>query len=142
MVTRTHRWGPVRRIMNIVERQGEVERTDLTVPAELRQVRVLRLVVAGTLSLLDVGTDVVEDIRSAVDEACGLVLGKQGAPGWLTLTLLSGAGKVSAEVCGTFSQLPDREPEATQLAESMLRLFVDSCEIDLEHHRVTFERPL
>ncbi len=118
------------------------ERTDLTVPAQLRQVRVLRLVVAGTLSLHDFGTTVIEDVRSAVDEASALVLGDGDSPGWLNLSLETGPTAVTAVVRGSFAQPPDRNPEAAEQSEAMLGLFVDSYELDPANHRVSFTRSL
>ena len=122
------------------EQDATVERIEVSVPAELRQVRVLRLVVAGTLSIHDFGVDVVDDVRSAVDESCALVLGDRGAPGRLNLTLQCAPTGVSAVVQGTFVSPPDRAREEDLLPERMLKPFVDSYEVDLTCHRVTFDR--
>ena len=121
-------------------RRGEVEQTDITVQADLRQVRVLRLVTAGTLSLHDVSTDVVEDLHSAVDEACTLVLGPDDVIGTLNLSLRIEVGMVSAVVRGSFDTCPDRSKETTELATQMLGLFVDTCAVDLDDDRVSFSR--
>ncbi len=122
--------------------RDSMERTVMTVPAELRQVRVVRLVVAGTLSLHPIGSSLVDDLCSAVDEACTLVLGQQDTPGRLTLTLKCHPDRIEADISGTFDGGPIRPDEIVRDAEAMLRIFVDRSEIDLDHHRVRFTRAL
>lgn len=122
------------------EQYAALEQTDVLVPAELRQVRVLRLVVAGTLSMHGFGVDVIDDVRSAVDESCALVLGDGGAPGRLCLTLHCAPTGVSAVIQGDFEMSPDRAPADDLLSERVLKPFVDRYEVDLARHRVTFDR--
>lgn len=121
---------------------GTMEQTDITVPADLRQVRVLRLVAAGTLSLHDVSTDVIEDLRSAVDEACSLLVGTSDVVGSLRLVLQVDLRSVTAVIRGVFDELPDRSEETTELSTQMLGLFVDTWSIDLDRNRVSFSRRL
>ncbi len=128
------------RVVAMWEQPATLERTDISVRAELRQVRVLRLVVAGALSLHDLEMDVVDDVRSAVSESCALVLGDSGAPGRLTLTLHCDQSGVTAEVQGTFDTPPERVPEDTMISERALKPFVNHCEVDLAQDRVTFDR--
>ena len=52
-------------------RGGEVE---LRVPADSAYVAVLRSVTAGLAARCDLTLDEIEDLRIAVDEACGLIL--------------------------------------------------------------------
>lgn len=122
------------------EQRATLERTDVSVPADLRQVRVLRLVVAGTLSMHGFGVDVVDDVRSAVDESCALVLGDRGAPGRLSLMLHCSPTEVSAVIQGIFEVPPARAREDDLLSERVLKPFVDHYEVDLARHRVTFDR--
>ncbi len=119
--------------------QGAMERTEASVPADDRQVRVLRLVTAGTMSLHEFGTDAVEDVRSAVGEACALVLGSHGAMGRLNLVICCDSRRIEVVIRGEFDIVPVHGREEDLRAEQMLMPFVDHCEIDLDHHRVSFE---
>lgn len=122
-----------------MQNQGDIERTEASVPAEERQVRVLRLVTASTMSLYEFGSDAVEDVRSAVGEACALVLGSHGAVGRLNLVISCDDRRVEVVIRGEFDIVPVHGREDDLRAEQMLLPFVDRCEIDLDHHRVSFE---
>lgn len=127
-----------RRLRSIARSGGEAQRTEISVPAEKRQVRVLRLVTASTMSLYAFGVDAVEDVRSAVDESCALVLGSHGAEGRLSLVLDCEDDRISVVIRGDFDVAPVHGNEDDLRAEQMLRPFVDRCDIDLVHHRVSF----
>ena len=117
----------------------DLGRTEVSVPAEARRVRVLRLVTAATMSLYDFDVDAVENVRTAVDESCALVLGTRGAEGRLGLSISCDDGCVRVQVRGEFDVAPEHGKEDDLRAEQLLRPFVDRYEIDLVHHRVSFE---
>lgn len=131
--------GPSRRIRSMPRPRVEPERTEVSVPAEARQVRILRLVTAGTMSLHGFGANAVEDVRSAVSEACALVLGNRGAVGRLNLLVVCGERGVQVTIRGDFDIAPEHGREDDLRAQQLFMPFVDHCEIDLDHHRVSFE---
>ena len=118
----------------------EIEELEITVPAALRYVRVLRLAAAGTLSLLDLDVAFVDDVRSAIGEAAALALGEHGAPGSLHLRLRTSADCVSVEVQGRFTRRPERTIEEDDLSRHILGPLVDHYTVDLRSARVTFEK--
>lgn len=120
--------------------EEEIEELEITVPAALRYVRVLRLAAAGTLSLLDLDVAFVDEVRSAIGEAAALVLGEHGAPGSLHLCVRSSDGCVEVELRGTFSHQPERAAEEDDFSRHILGPLVDEFTVDLQHSRVTFEK--
>ena len=56
------------------------DRVTIQMPAEGAYLSVLRTATAGLAARLDFTLDEIEDLRIAVDEACGMLLG-QAAPG-------------------------------------------------------------
>ncbi|MBR3905383.1 MAG: hypothetical protein IKJ51_06700, partial [Clostridia bacterium] len=59
---------------------------EMTVPAREEFSLPLRMAVAGICALHDVPVDVLEDLRSAVDESCDLLLNQDYKAQCLTLT--------------------------------------------------------
>lgn len=118
----------------------ESEELEVTVPAALRYVRVLRLAAAGTLSLQDLDVEFVDEVRSAIGEAAALVLGEHGAPGSLRLHLRSSGECVEVTVEGTFTHKPERAEDEDDLSKHILGPLVDRFTVDLRGSRVTFEK--
>ena len=116
----------------------EIDELEITVPAALRYVRVLRLAAAGTLSLSDLDVGFVDDVRSAIGEAAALALGDHGAPGTLHLHLRNSGGCVEVEVTGAFDRQPARTSEEDDLSRHILGPLVDHHTVDLPNSRVTF----
>jgi serine/threonine-protein kinase RsbW len=67
----------------------------VSVPARPEYVRVLRAVAAGVAARLDFTFDRIEDLRIAVDEACGTIL---GLPDATTVTLQMTSDDTGAEI--------------------------------------------
>lgn len=118
----------------------EDEELEVTVPAALRYVRVLRLAAAGALSLQDLDVEFVDEVRSAIGEAAALVLGEHGAPGSLHLHIRSSSECVEVMVEGTFNHMPERAEEEDDLSKHILGPLVDHFTVDLRGSRVTFEK--
>ena len=116
------------------------EELEVTVPAALRYVRVLRLAAAGTLSLQDLNVEFVDEVRSAIGEAAALVLGEHGAPGSLHLHLRSSGEGVAVTVEGTFDHKPERAEYEEDLSKHILGPLVDRFTVDHRRSRVTFEK--
>ncbi len=98
-------------------RDGEPSPLDATdcvtirMPAEGAYLSVLRTATAGLAARLDFTLDEIEDLRIAVDEACGMLL-SQAAPG-ATLdcdfTLGDDSMTIAVSVLAQQPQLPSRE---------------------------------
>jgi hypothetical protein len=115
------------------------EITDVSVPAELGYVRVLRLATAGVCSMFDFDHEFVDDVKAAVGEAAAIVLGTSGAPGRLRLVLRCDEECVSGTVRGWFDVEPDRTRREDDLSEALLRPLVDQFAIDHGRRSVSFE---
>lgn len=119
---------------------GATDAIEISVPAALRFVRVLRLSAAGVLSLREFDVDFVDDVRAAIGEACALVLGEHGAPGMLHLNLRCDDSCVAVVITGRFTGPVEREADDDELSELLLRPLVDVQDVDLRHARVSFEK--
>lgn len=119
---------------------GTTDAIELSVPAALRFVRVLRLTAAGVLSLRPFDVEFVDDVRAAIGEACALVLGEHGAPGTLHLELRADDDCVSVVISGRFTGPVERTADDDELSELLLRPLVDTQRIDLRHACVSFEK--
>jgi serine/threonine-protein kinase RsbW len=92
----------------VVAHPHEVE---LRIPADSAYVSVLRTATAGVAARLDFTVDDIDDLRMAVDEACGLLLPQAAADSGLICSFLleSGHLTVSVTVQSAHPQLPDRD---------------------------------
>ena len=104
---------------------------EMTVPAREEFSLPLRMAVAGVCALHDVPVDVMEDLRSAVDESCDLLLNQEYKAQCLTLTCEMQEGSLhltlSANKCG--SQQAENPGDA-----EMAKLIIGSLvrKLDLE----------
>src|SRR5690242_3355268 len=77
-------WGDVRTMTRGHQKQETLRATDavdLRVPADPAYLAVVRTATAGLAARLNLTLDEIEDLRIAVDEACGLLLDHQPHPG-------------------------------------------------------------
>jgi serine/threonine-protein kinase RsbW len=91
--------------------RGTEDRVTIRMPAEGAYLSVLRTATAGLAARLDFTLDEIEDLRIAVDEACGLLL-SQADPG-ATLdcdfTLAEDSMTIAVSVLSQRAQLPARD---------------------------------
>jgi hypothetical protein len=137
--------GPVR--LSLVDlRSGEPDpsaaapRAELRIPAEPRSLRLARLVVAGVAAELGFTVDQVEDVRVAVDEACGAVLahdaGGDGRTLLLAVDVVTGDGPCVLRV-STWSD-PAGSPVVDAVPALLLEHTTDRWEV--ADGRLTFWR--
>jgi len=80
------------------------DRVTIQMPAEGAYLSVLRTATAGLAARLDFTLDEIEDLRIAVDEACGMLLG-QAAPGaTLECDFTLGSDRISIAVSARCQQ--------------------------------------
>jgi serine/threonine-protein kinase RsbW len=86
-------------------------RVELRIPADSAYVSVLRTATAGLAARLDFTLDDIDDLRMAVDEACGLLLPQAEPDSELTceFTLASEELRISVTASSAAPRLPDRE---------------------------------
>ncbi|MGP8001318.1 MAG: anti-sigma factor [Streptosporangiaceae bacterium] len=87
------------------------DRVTIRMPAEGAYLSVLRTATAGLAARLDFTLDEIEDLRIAVDEACGLLL-SQAAPGAdldCDFTLAEDSMTIAVSVPSPRAQLPARD---------------------------------
>jgi serine/threonine-protein kinase RsbW len=87
------------------------DRVTIRMPAEGAYLSVLRTATAGLAARLDFTLDEIEDLRIAVDEACGLLL-SQASPGAdldCDFTLAEDSMTIAVSVPSQRAQLPARD---------------------------------
>jgi serine/threonine-protein kinase RsbW len=112
-----------------MESDGDAVR--LSLPADVRYLRLARLTAAGLAG--DLGFDVreIEDLRIAVDEACAVLLDAPLAPGTsLDLVYRADDGEVSIE--GSCAGDGSRVPEVHPVARELLKMSTDEHDIVAE----------
>ena len=107
-------------------RRDVKDQVTIQMPAEGAYLSVLRTATAGLAARLDFTLDEIEDLRIAVDEACGMLLG-QAAPGAsLECDFTLGADSISIAV-SALSQQP-RPPSRDTFAWTVLSALAGSAD--------------
>lgn len=110
---------------------------ELVLPADVRLVRLARLVASGIASTAGFDVEEVEDLRIAVDEGCAsLIEGGDGSP----LLLSFGLAADSVDVFGsTNGRGPaDIDQSRLSLSKAILRVVVDEHELLADRGRTSF----
>jgi len=93
----------------------------LRVPADPAYLAVIRTATAGLAARLDLTLDEIEDLRIAVDEACGLLLDHQTHPGTDLLAAFTlRPNALDVLVHGPVSTLPRRSSFAWSVLEALV----------------------
>jgi serine/threonine-protein kinase RsbW len=87
------------------------DRVTIRMPAEGAYLSVLRTATAGLAARLDFTLDEIEDLRIAVDEACGLLLSQAAPEATLDcdFTLAEDSMTITVSVLSQRAQLPSRD---------------------------------
>jgi hypothetical protein len=102
---------------------SESPQVHLSVPAERRWLRVVRLTTSGVAADAGLDVDAIEDLRVAIDEACAVLI-EQAAPGaQLEVTLTEHDGSVEAEGRCELGADPELHPVAAGLLELLTERF-------------------
>jgi serine/threonine-protein kinase RsbW len=105
--------------------RGEAVETDadtveLRVPADPAYLAVIRTTTAGLAARLDLTLDEIEDLRIAVDEACGLLLDRRSRqPESLAATFRIHPDSLEVVVRGPAPELPDDSSYAWALLKAL-----------------------
>jgi serine/threonine-protein kinase RsbW len=91
--------------------QAAEDRVTIRMPAEGAYLSVLRTATAGLAARLDFTLDEIEDLRIAVDEACGLLLSQAAPDASLDcdFTLAEDSMTIAVSVLSQRAQLPSRD---------------------------------
>ena len=91
--------------------QDAEDRVTIRMPAEGAYLSVLRTATAGLAARLDFTLDEIEDLRIAVDEACGLLLSQAALDASLDcdFTLAEDSMTIAVSVLSQRAQLPSRD---------------------------------
>jgi serine/threonine-protein kinase RsbW len=93
---------------------------ELRVPADAAYLAVVRTTTAGLAARLDLTLDEIEDLRIAVDEACGLLLGcREGTGDHLSATFRIHPDSLEVVVSGPAGCLPDDSSYAWALLRAL-----------------------
>jgi serine/threonine-protein kinase RsbW len=114
---------------------------EVRVPADSAYVSVLRTAAAGLAARLDFTLDDIDDLRMAVDEACGLLLPQAVDDSGLTCVFVLGEDRLSVSVSAVSND--PRLPEQTGFAWAVLSAVAGSVDADIgpdETVRITIER--
>jgi serine/threonine-protein kinase RsbW len=99
----------------------------LTVPAELRYLRLARVTAAAIAADLDYSMQDVDDVRVAVDELAALLIEDAGPGAELELCFAAGPDGITAE--GHLTGGPTTAPSVHPVAAELLALVVDSYDV-------------
>jgi serine/threonine-protein kinase RsbW len=94
------------------------DRVTIQMPAEGAYLSVLRTATAGLAARLDFTLDEIEDLRIAVDEACGMLLGQAAPGGTLECDFTLGPDRISIAVSAP--SLQPRPPSRDTFAWTVL----------------------
>jgi serine/threonine-protein kinase RsbW len=98
----------------------EADLVEVCVPADPAYLAVIRTTTAGLAARLDLTLDEIEDLRIAVDEACGLLLGRRHhADHNLTATFRILPDSLEVVVRGPETDLPDDSSYAWALLRAL-----------------------
>ena len=120
---------------------GVLPTVEVRVPADSAYVSVLRTATAGLAARLDFTLDDIDDLRMAVDEACGLLLPQAVADSSLTCVFVLGVDRLSVSVAAV-SEEP-RLPAQTGFAWAVLTAVAGSVDAVIgpdETVTITIER--
>jgi serine/threonine-protein kinase RsbW len=107
--------------------RGEVaDRVTIQMPAEGAYLSVLRTATAGLAARLDFTLDEIEDLRIAVDEACGMLLAQAAGDASLECDFTLGEDRISIAVSAR-SQQP-RPPSRDTFAWTVLSALAGSAD--------------
>lgn len=109
----------------------------LTVPAKKEWVLVLRMAAAGVSALYDLPVDVLEDLRTAIEESCELLLHQDYTAE--TLTLKCEARKDGLHVCLSAMERTcccAEEPADADIARLILQPLVKEVELEQDESGV------
>lgn len=98
----------------------EAARVVLTMPAEPSFLRLARLAAADAATRAGFTVEEVEDLRLAIDELCGPLMGGRGV---VALTFSSTAGRVDIEGHGPS---PETEAPFAEIADAIIAAVVDT----------------
>ena len=116
----------------MVETPPDVE---LRIPADSAFLAVLRTATAGLAARLDFTLDDIEDLRSAVDEACAMVLPQAREGSDLTCAFDLGEGELTVSVSADCDE--PRQPSRDGFAWTVLAALTPSVTAEVEGNRLT-----
>jgi serine/threonine-protein kinase RsbW len=102
--------------------QEAEDRVTIRMPAEGAYLSVLRTATAGLAARLDFTLDEIEDLRIAVDEACGLLLSQAAPDASLDcdFTLAEDSMTIAVSVLSQRAQLPARDTFAWTVLSALV----------------------
>lgn len=106
---------------------------DMSLPADKDMMLPIRLAASGVLARSGVTIDVLDDFKTAIEEACSCLISQTDAPGRIALRFDIGCDKAvftcqCADGCPTGKVV---EPAELEVAAVILDALVDKSEIDV-----------
>ena len=105
---------------------------EFCIPADPQYVRVARLVAGDMAERAGFSVDELDDIRLAVDELCGILIGADGSPLELQMQAVGGELVINGKTPGARTPVVPSE-----LSEMLLRALVDSCTFEASDHETS-----
>lgn len=105
----------------------------LSLPAEKSLMLVIRLTAAGVIARAGVGVDRMEEIKLAVEEACGCLMEQQNPPKRLRLSfrVLEGQLRARAEALDAEREMGDIDADTREIMACILGSLVDSAALEV-----------
>lgn len=110
---------------------------DMKVPAREEYTLLLRMAMAGVAALYDVPVDVMDDLRSAVDESCDLLLHQDFSVQCLTLTCEEQRDSLHVSISASKGCVQQTEnPADADMAKLIIGTLVRQVEMDQDENGV------
>ena len=113
------------------------EPVELALPARKNMMLVLRLTTAGVVARAGLTVDRMDDVKLAVEEACGCLISEAGGPERLRLRFTESDGALRISIRGEGgSPAPIREDER-EVVRCILESMVDGAELSTDGDAVS-----
>jgi len=114
-----------------MENEAMLKRISISIPAEKEMMLVLRLTTAGVLARSGLTVDALDDIKMAVEEACGCLISQTTQSDRMNIVFEVGNGYAACEIsCESGTVKCTLDPSEHAVARCILESLVDKVAIN------------
>ena len=113
------------------------EPVELSLPARRNMMLVLRLTTAGVVARAGLTVDRMDDVKLAVEEACGCLISEAGGPERLRLRFSEADGALRIAVCGEGGSPAAIGEDEREVVRCILESLVDGAELRTDGAAIT-----
>ena len=113
------------------------EPVELSLPARRNMMLVLRLTTAGVVARAGLTVDRMDDVKLAVEEACGCFIDEAGGPERLRLRFSEADGALHIAVRGEGNHFAAIGDDEREVVRCILESLVDGAELQMDGAAIT-----